>query len=143
MPDLSHLDATLNADTIAYAKRTYESIKSPYPGIVFSSSNIIGLYVVDQIAKFYEFDLTFMPTYGVVDSAVQFVELFGDALVMDQGNFFVCLTPIIREYQPETNGWRWRKNGEYFGTQKPTSEYLFDDTGIDYVLQFNICKIIN
>lgn len=79
-----------------------------------------------------------LPAYGVIDKPDQLTELFDftctDALIAT----LVC---IDRSEEVYGGGWRWHKWGTYYGNQKPTHEYLYEDTHIDKVYTFSIYEV--
>lgn len=77
--------------------------------------------------------------YGVVDRPSQLFRYYD--LIHDPRKFCVGFTPIFREDQPDWGGWRWHKWGPYLGTQKQTTEYLYDEKHIDHVLVYHIIEI--
>lgn len=84
--------------------------------------------------------------YGVCDNASQVLNYY-DSLYeqfkdyMENKKFVILLTPIIRKHQPEYGGWRWNKWGRYIGKFESKCEYLYDETGIDYVYCFTILEV--
>lgn len=81
-------------------------------------------------------------TYGVCDNYAQVVEQNADILQSDD-KYLVHIVCIDRDDQPETDGWRWHKWGEYIGIHEPTTEYLYDDPDIDRVYVYRIYKIVD
>jgi hypothetical protein len=79
-----------------------------------------------------------MNSYGVIDSPEQFREYFGKVLEDDPRDFFVALTEIRKDEEPEEGGWRWHKWGPYYGTQNPQCEYIYDEPEIESVYLFQI-----
>lgn len=77
--------------------------------------------------------------YGVCDSAENLLEVMPELEASDQ-KFVVTLTPIDGTQEPERNGWRWHKWGEYIGNQEPKHEYIYDDVHIGVVYVFHIYK---
>lgn len=82
-------------------------------------------------------DLADFSPYGVCDD---FEQVLDACPVIELGDrkFIVTVTPIVREDQPTTGGWRWHKWGPYIGAQEPKSEYLSDDLHIDKVLVYHV-----
>lgn len=93
-----------------------------------------------QIRPEQTYDLSWgdFPNYGVVDSPAQFCEMFAAAIDTAPGNFYVTLTEVRRKDEPKSGGWRYHKWGEYYGTQEPQCEYLYDDLHIDSVWCFHV-----
>lgn len=79
--------------------------------------------------------------YGVCDNIEQILNKYPE-LEQEDRYFFVTLVEIRRENQPEKNGWRWHKNGEYIGEQESNYEYLYDEN-IDSVVCFHIYERVN
>lgn len=69
----------------------------------------------------------------VADSPEAFIEKYHDILDQDERIFAVFFSPIVREEQDPSGGWRWHKWGEYLGEHEPQHEYLYDEEGIDRV----------
>lgn len=84
---------------------------------------------------------THINSYGVVDSFDQLLSLYD--FERDPRKFAIFLTPIFKENQEPEGGWRWSKWGPYYGTQKPQTEYLYDDPNIDLVFVFHIIEFFN
>ena len=84
--------------------------------------------------------------YGVCDNASQALDYF-DSLSKELEEytkdkaFVILLVPMIREKEPETDGWRWHKWGPYIGKFEPKCEYLYDEKGIDFIYCFHIYEI--
>lgn len=75
--------------------------------------------------------------YGVCDNVDQLLEKCPE-LTAPGRNFIVAITPVHRDKQPSSGGWRWHKWGEYIGTQNPQTEYLYDEEHIDLVYVYHI-----
>ena len=80
--------------------------------------------------------------YGVADSWEQIVERWPD-LITDERRFVIGMTEVRRADEPERDGWRWHKWGEYIGTHAPTAEYLVDEDGIDSVWAFHVYEVLS
>lgn len=96
-----------------------------------------------------EFDNTDYPppyrcSYGVCDSLENLLWVYPELL--DEGKdcrkFVVNMTCIDKADEEESGGWRWHKWGEYIGTQKPTTEYLYDEPEIERVYCYQIYEKI-
>jgi len=74
--------------------------------------------------------------YGVCDNAQQVIDKF--ELNSLEKQYTVILTPIFKEKEPPADGWRWNKWGEYIGIQKPTAEYIYDESEIDMVFVYSV-----
>lgn len=82
-----------------------------------------------------------VPSFGVCDSPVQFLEKCGDSLRNDAANEYVISFVLIKqEDQPPDGGWRWHKWGEYIGDKSPQFEYLFDEPDINEVYTFHVYR---
>lgn len=84
---------------------------------------------------------THINSYGVVDSYNQLLSLYD--FERDTRKFAIFFTPISKQNQEEDGGWRWSKWGPYYGTQKPQTEYLYDDPKIDLVFVYHIIEILD
>lgn len=75
--------------------------------------------------------------YGVCDSLENFLEVNPEFTTCGY-EVVVTLTPVYRCDEPEEDGWRWCKWGEYIGHQTPQREYLHDEPEIDMVYVFQV-----
>jgi len=78
--------------------------------------------------------------YGLCDSPEQFLECFPH-IADDEIPRFLTFYGIKREHQSPQGGFRYHKNGTYYGKQKPRCEYLYDDTHIDMICGFHIYRV--
>jgi len=76
--------------------------------------------------------------YGVCDNITQLLEKCPELEADENRQFTVTLTPVWKNAQESSGGWRWHKWGDYIGTQDPQHEYLYDEEGIDLVYCFHI-----
>lgn len=88
-----------------------------------------------------EFFAHSMDAYGTADNVQQVLERFERVIANPDIKVVFGFNNVYRENQSESGGWRWHKNGEYIGNQKPTHEYLYDDTHIDKIIQFHVYVI--
>lgn len=79
--------------------------------------------------------------YMVCDSVEQAVEYWKGAIENPDHKYVIALMPVRKSDEPDTDGWRWHKWGEYIGTQKPQCEYLFDEPEIDMVYCAHIYNV--
>lgn len=84
--------------------------------------------------------------YGVADNASQVLDYYDSLCMqhqeyMNNRKFIIMLTPIFKEDQFEHNGWKWHKWGRYIGKFNLQHEYLYDESGIDYVYCFSILEV--
>lgn len=88
-------------------------------------------------------DKTFLiKSYGVADSVQQIKQTYKFLDKSDRQ--FVCfITPIYREHQSDSGGFRFHKFGPYIGRHNITCEYLYDQTDIDVVYVYHFHEIIN
>lgn len=85
-------------------------------------------------------DTYILVEHGVADSAEQ-VYAHYKFLEDDSEQYFVSLTPIAKNHQPEDGGWRWHKWGPYIGNQKRSGcEYLYDEPDIDLVFVYHVYR---
>lgn len=80
--------------------------------------------------------------YGVCDDYTQVVTHHADIL-QSADKYVVHIVCIDKKYEPETEGWRWHKWGEYIGIHEPTTEYLYNEPHIDRVYVYSIYKIVD
>ena len=78
--------------------------------------------------------------FGICDDYQQIFDQCPQ-LRTDKRRFCISITPIIKEKEPPTGGWRWHKWGPYIGEQKPTTEYLYDEPVIEKVYCYHIYEI--
>ena len=86
-------------------------------------------------------DLKSIDCYGVCDNWKQLIERYPE-LSESSKNYCISITAIDPASQPEFDGWRWHKWGEYIGTQSPTYEYIYDEPVIDLVYCYHIYQIL-
>lgn len=75
--------------------------------------------------------------YGVCDSVENLLAVFPE-LEASEREFVVRLTPVLKENQSASGGWRWHKWGDYIGSQEPECEYLYDEPKIEKVYCYHI-----
>lgn len=83
--------------------------------------------------------------HGVCDNYQQVLERDEDVkkFIDDPDKKFILkLCYIAKQDQPENDGWRWEKWGEYIGDQKPQYEYLYDEEDIDGVFCYELLEVI-
>ena len=78
--------------------------------------------------------------YGLCDSPEQLMELYPH-LDDDDVPRVVGFQYIVRKNQSPQGGFRYHKNGNYVGRQRPRHEYLYDDTHIDHIISFHIYRV--
>lgn len=88
--------------------------------------------------------------YGVADNLDQIDEYVNSKIKeaekyyksnLDEINFVVTVTPILKSHEPEDGGWRWSKWGQYIGTRESEAEYLYDEPEIDSIFVFEVLVI--
>lgn len=81
--------------------------------------------------------------YGVCDNYQQIIEREEDIYhyMNSDEKFCIVMTPIRKEEQPEEDGWRWGKWGNYIGDRVSEAEYLYDEPNVDLVYVYQIYKI--
>lgn len=79
---------------------------------------------------------------GVCDNYEQILKEYPHIEICKDHTFFIYLTPITREEQPQEGGWRWHKWGPYIGDKNPQQEYLYDEQEIEKVYIFDVFDII-
>jgi len=78
--------------------------------------------------------------YGVCDNYKQILNLYPE-LIENNTNYIVLMTPVFKEHQSSTGGWRWHKWGPYIGDKNPICEYLYDEPDINLVFVYNIYEV--
>lgn len=79
-----------------------------------------------------------LSSYIVCDNIEQALEYWEGAINNTDNEFLIAGMPIVKEHEPEHDGWRWHKWGKYIGTQNPKHEYIRDEEDINEVICFNI-----
>lgn len=98
----------------------------------------IGHFGSSHFMEGYEhYPETAVGSYGVCDSVEQLLSACPE-LEAPGREFVVTVTPIRKDAEPDTGGWRWHKWGMYIGTQNPQCEYIYDEPSIEEVLCFHI-----
>jgi hypothetical protein len=82
-------------------------------------------------------------TYMVCDTIEQALEYWKGAVNNPDESFIIAAMPVIKEREPEHDGWRWHKWGNYIGTQNPQHEYIRDEEDINEVLCCHIYWVEN
>lgn len=81
------------------------------------------------------------PEYGVCDSIGQFKRKYFDKLSSDpKHEYVVSFVHIQKALEPQQNGWRWCKWGEYVGEKEPKYEYLAHEPEITEVYTFHVYR---
>ncbi len=76
--------------------------------------------------------------YGVCDNLEQIIQTIPEITENLNRQFIITITPVLKKQQYYLGGWRWHKWGQYIGTQKPTTEYLYDEPKIEKIYVFHI-----
>jgi len=130
----SNLDSRLKL-----VDKNYGTFKHVYKGIYETGLNSSSYsYLEDNIINEYP-SFENCDAYGVCDNYQQVIDLAD--LENDSRNFIVFLTPILKGEQSPSDGWRWHKWGDYIGTRKPQSEYLYDEPEINEIYVFHIYEV--
>ena len=81
--------------------------------------------------------------YGVADNAEQILDYLKTRtdVLNETDEYVVLMTPIYKDLQPERDGWRWHKWGEYIGVQNSQCEYLYDEKDIEMVFVFEVVEV--
>ena len=80
-------------------------------------------------------------SYGVCDTAEQFMSKFGDLLKEDPRHLVVSFTEVRKADQESHGGWRWHKWGAYVGEKEPQCEYLYDEPVIESVYCYHVYDV--
>lgn len=101
-----------------------------------------GKYLVDQkeTLSYMKAGKNLISGYGVCDNFQQILDKYKFIEDCEQ-KYVISLTPIFKSHQPEYDGWRWHKWGEYIGIHEIKHEYLYDEEDLDYVFVFHIYPI--
>lgn len=57
---------------------------------------------------------------------------------LEEIEYVVKVTPILKSHEPKEYGWRWEKWGEYIGTRESKAEYLYDEPEIETIFVFSV-----
>lgn len=119
-------------------KITYNDMRELF---IRDSTDELPLSEVRAIRK--RCEKTFLiQSYGVADSVQQIKQTYKFLDKSDRQ--FVCfVTPMYREHQSDSGGFRFHKFGPYIGRHNITCEYLYDQTDIDVVYVYHFHEIIN
>lgn len=77
----------------------------------------------------------------VCDSVEQALEYWKGAVENPDHKYVIALMPVRKKDEPESDGWRWCKWGQYIGTQNAQCEYLFDEPEIEVVYCAHIYNV--
>lgn len=84
--------------------------------------------------------------YGIADNIEQIKEYFAEEIADKNKKYFIVIDHVFQEHQPESQGFRWYKHGEYIGELDLKCEYLYDeDFGKDwegYVMTFDLWEVL-
>lgn len=86
-------------------------------------------------------DQYYFKGYGVCDNEDQVYRMY-KWLEQQDDEYCIFLTPIFKEHQPPSGGWRWEKWGSYIGNQKSQADYLYNEPDIDLIYVYSVCKIV-
>lgn len=81
-----------------------------------------------------------MSSYGLCDTPEQFLDTFPH-IPDDDVPRILTFYGIYREHQSSQGGFRYHKNGTYYGKQRPQHEYLYDDKHIDMICGFHVYRV--
>lgn len=97
----------------------------------------ISVYEIAEMYKLALYGDSRHVQYGVCDNAEQILKKWSH-LENGRQRHFITMTPISKEKQPPSDGWRWHKWGEYIGNHDIKCEYLYDEKDIEVVYVFHI-----
>lgn len=86
-------------------------------------------------------ELDILNSYGVCDSYEQILDIEPQLKESEDRFFVISVTPIEKSKQPPSGGWRWHKWGPYIGTQRITTEYIYDEPKIEKVFCYHIYEL--
>ena len=135
-PVMCHSDPVLASIMIQIGSQPARIAEGVYEHCGFNLHNAIERGTSDPY--FYDDKL---PSYGVVDSVEQFMELFGEEIRGRSEPYCVGFTEVRREDQSPEGGWQWHKWGEYFGKHEITRDYLYDEPAVEAVLTFELIRL--
>lgn len=78
--------------------------------------------------------------YGIADNIEQIKAHYKEQIASN-ASIVIAVTEIKKENQPEEDGWRWEKWGEYIGTKNPQSTYIHDEPEIDSVFVYHVYSV--
>lgn len=76
--------------------------------------------------------------YGVCDHLGQLLRACPMLEESQDREFLITGMVIMKEDEPERDGWRWCKWGPYIGDKESKADYLYDEPEIDLVVCYHI-----
>jgi len=122
---------------------TPETGKEIIPGIYIAglnAGNFIKYMVIDEYDSFSDGN-DCRDNYGVCDNHEQILKEYPELQECTDRNFVVLMTPIVKAEEPEKEGWRWHKWGDYIGDYEPQCEYIHDEPLIEKVYVYHIYEV--
>lgn len=142
-----------NPTFIDYTQKTKELGIPPFPEVIKLHE---GIYISsfyhnyshtiankhNNNPRLYEYyPSTELPSYGVCDNYQQILKHYKEIINDPHKHYTIGLTPVTKEDQSPNGGWRWHKWGPYIGTQKPKTEYLYDEPTITLIYTYEIIEL--
>jgi hypothetical protein len=119
-----------------FAHLTYQELKDHVQK--FAPQHIMdGVYLHWSTLETWFDGLDDQVYFGVCDDVEQILAHHPDIKESAQ-HFVVGVIAIRKEWEPDRDGWRWHKWGEYIGTQKSSCEYLADEPEIEQVYVYQV-----
>ena len=134
------------ANSLANINKTSHKLENPITGVYingefpFNFDKIIDYKSMNKI-KEDEYGWTSPIQSGVCDNYQQVLNKYSEYVNDPNRKFVIGLTPVVRENQESSGGWRWEKWGEYIGDFIPQCDYLYDEPEIEIIYTFQIFEI--
>ncbi len=135
------------ANSLANINKTSHVLENPVIGVYingefpFNFDKIIEFKSKNKITKEGHHRWILPIQYGVCDNYTQVLNKYSEYVNNPNRKFVIGLTPVVREDQESSGGWRWEKWGEYIGDFVPQADYLYDEPEIELVYTFQIFEL--
>jgi|AGFS01.1.fsa_nt_gi hypothetical protein len=140
--DEAEEDGTFAVDCIEEVQKgVWLTLGGNFHGTIDSSSNVKLIDSYPNVTRNGDavsdgeafFNQNLIGCYMVCDNVEQALEYWKGAIINPDEQYVIALMPVLKQGQPEDDGWRWEKWGKYIGTQNPQCDYLFDEPEINKV----------
>lgn len=125
--------------TVLYSAFGQKNIR-PY----FYDNTIIGLKEYIELLKLPKYRQ--QEFFGMADSPKQILNrsrIKKRFLDPQDEKFVLCVSAVLREDEPERDGFRFHKHGQYIGCHKLEHEYLYDQKDVDMVVLYHFYQVLD
>jgi len=112
-------------------------------GIYLVPHHNFGNDIANKKNDYFTFGDYELSPYGVCDTIEQFKQKYAYWLEAPNLNFCISFCKVVKSEQPEWDGWRWHKWGEYIGEYEITCEYLFDEPIVESVYCYHVYELLD